>query len=802
MSHELLYTSVPPGLIPGVKGYCTVARTEGLPDRVALLLEQHLSDYRYNPAAGPSGNPVVSSHVRLLDSAGELSILSRKSPVDDHSGRQSVFAHHVVLGPGERPDGGPAWVLAQGLMLGAWDGRVGAIAAGRRPRAGDRPPGRCTAWERAGVDPGWAGALAEAFLAAPDRPAYLVYRPGRDLLPLLEDAVALLPVSRRWSLTFSTCFTGLPPNVPCAWRCVPAGSPEAQQAALLPQALVIHLDRAGEARGEGLVELARTGKRPAGAGAAATSVAEPDRPFSRPRYTLPGTSPRGESSAVSEAALIVTTGPAGLRRGRDEQSALGAWVLASSATALLFLGVLGGALWWANRGDESVGRASNAARQTKVALAPPPRPEEAPDRNAARPPVAPQPDAPKSTAPEPAKKAPEPETAPADAEPEAREVRFAHAGLPPASTSPAQHDTSDHTLEVVLPAADRYALRLRGIDDAEAAESMLVALPAEPGRTDALTVYRDPHKAGGKALGKAERLDLARVWVEDGRLHFRWAAELSRSLALPSRALRDCILEVRAGKTVTNVALRDALVDRKAVAPGALKGARPVGWKRDLDRPSRKMTVRSCQVMVGNDWRDVPPKADPNHRELTFPATRGDGEEDGFILRVRLADDGSELRAEVEPSLKQFDRMLDELGRDAAGFRAEIADLKPRITAGEFNLRNEQNNRDVLVAHLQLVRSQMPAGAGPLNGATPILDAAQKDVDAARGRCNDLARDLDVLRSRLKDAERGLAETRDDRKFYTQLRQDAERCQAAPIRARLGITVDGEEVDVARIGPG
>ena len=53
VSHELLYTSVPPGVIPGVKGYCTVARTAGLPDPLVTLLESHLSDYRHGPDVPP-----------------------------------------------------------------------------------------------------------------------------------------------------------------------------------------------------------------------------------------------------------------------------------------------------------------------------------------------------------------------------------------------------------------------------------------------------------------------------------------------------------------------------------------------------------------------------------------------------------------------------------------------------------------------------------------------------------------------------------------------------------------------------
>ncbi len=114
-----------------------------------------------------------------------------------------------MLGPDEQPEGGPAlgphataWptTTRSDFLLPAWDGFVGTIPAGRRPRPGDRRPGKCLNWERAGFDPGWAGVLAEAFLATPDPRPPLPHRtrPDLNLLPLIEDAVSLLPIERRW----------------------------------------------------------------------------------------------------------------------------------------------------------------------------------------------------------------------------------------------------------------------------------------------------------------------------------------------------------------------------------------------------------------------------------------------------------------------------------------------------------------------------------------------------------------------------------------------------------------------------
>ena len=45
---------------------------------------------------------------------------------------------------------------------------------------------------------------------------------GVHMLPLMNEAIALLPDEDRWKLTFSTYFTSLPAGMECAWRaCVP-----------------------------------------------------------------------------------------------------------------------------------------------------------------------------------------------------------------------------------------------------------------------------------------------------------------------------------------------------------------------------------------------------------------------------------------------------------------------------------------------------------------------------------------------------------------------------------------------------
>jgi hypothetical protein len=262
MAQELLYTSAPRGLKAGSRGFCTVEATAGLSPALVAVLES-LSAYRHLGPPGDSANPVVWSHVTLSLGGRSYSVVSRVADAGtDYSGRTNKIAHHVALEPAERPAGGPAWLVGQpGVMRAGFDGEPRTVPPRRLP-SGDRPLTVCSAWREAAGDAGWAGVLAEAFLADPNRPAYLVVPPGLDVRRLFEEAIALLPPDRRWSVTFTTSLTTLPQNVTCLWRAVLAGSKEAHDSRRFVQALRIDLTGPlGEPRGGSLVESARTGSR-------------------------------------------------------------------------------------------------------------------------------------------------------------------------------------------------------------------------------------------------------------------------------------------------------------------------------------------------------------------------------------------------------------------------------------------------------------------------------------------------------------------------------------------------------------
>ena len=358
MSQELFYTSAPRGLKSGSRDYCTVSRTQSVSPAMADLLET-LSGYRilfmpHDPRA--PRNPVAWSHVQMPIGPRLVSVLSRICASGlDYTGRTNKFAHHLALDDHERPPGGPAWLMSQnGFMVSAWDGHVGVIPTGRTPPSGDFAPRPAVAWSAVAGDAGWAGVLAETFLADPRRLVYLTYTPGLDLLPLFAEAQALLPADRRWEVGFNTYYTNLPPGITCQWRGIIADSPEIEETQKISNSLVLDLTQPlGEARGGDLVAQARTGAR------SATRVTPPPPPKVTPPPLLPSPSrPRAERQDRpgpdhSPAYDVAPAAPPPLRRpvpplqgprrreAEERKESLVPLIAGSAVVGLiLFLGVL------------------------------------------------------------------------------------------------------------------------------------------------------------------------------------------------------------------------------------------------------------------------------------------------------------------------------------------------------------------------------------------------------------------------------------------------------------------------------
>jgi hypothetical protein len=100
MPQQLIYTSAARGLVAGRSGYCTVARSAGMREALALRLEQ-LSYYQHLSLTGGQERPI--SAYRVVDIRGSrFHVLSRIQDAGlDYSGRTNFIAHHLVLAPEE-----------------------------------------------------------------------------------------------------------------------------------------------------------------------------------------------------------------------------------------------------------------------------------------------------------------------------------------------------------------------------------------------------------------------------------------------------------------------------------------------------------------------------------------------------------------------------------------------------------------------------------------------------------------------------------------------------------------------------
>lgn len=264
MALELIYTSAERGLRPGTRGYCTVAYTRGMLPQMIQLLEG-LSAYK---AIFPlhhereADNPVSISHYRPTMAGRNSSILSRVAPARaEHTQRSNKIAHHIVLRDGECPAAGPAWVAAQpGFFRAAWNEVPHAIVEPKPVPAGEATATHAAQWEAVTGDAGWAGVLAWHFLSQNSIPAYLLFEPGMDALPLIIEGLNLIPVRRRWEVTFNTYFTSLPAGATCIWRCCVPDADVVREVRRNPRALVVDLTAAlPEPKINELVTCAREG---------------------------------------------------------------------------------------------------------------------------------------------------------------------------------------------------------------------------------------------------------------------------------------------------------------------------------------------------------------------------------------------------------------------------------------------------------------------------------------------------------------------------------------------------------------
>lgn len=304
MAREIVITSVPRGVKLGRTGFQVAMQSAGMRDDVATALEK-MAGYRHLPT-GTGANPVSYFHRIAKSVAGQSNVIGRivDSGVD-FSNRSNKLAHMVVLDSGDLGAVGgasPAATLAaiENRLASTWTGgpeerQTPFSLAGIQAET----PAICALWKSTMGDAGWAGVLAER--AVRNEPTLIVGGDSspascRKMLDLFIESMALIPPSKRWSITFDTV-TLAPEGI--LWRGTYAGSPESQ--AVQPGVLVVDLVRAkpvpNSYDGFDLVQAARAGRTDSGPSTRSVALNAPSRSRSAP------------SDAVATAGTLGGHGP-------------------------------------------------------------------------------------------------------------------------------------------------------------------------------------------------------------------------------------------------------------------------------------------------------------------------------------------------------------------------------------------------------------------------------------------------------------------------------------------------------------
>jgi hypothetical protein len=218
-------------------------------------------------------------------------------------------------------------------------------------------------------------------------------------------------------------------------------------------------------------------------------------------------------------------------------------------------------------------------------------------------------------------------------------------------------------------------------------------------------------------------------------------------------------------------------------------GVRAITAGGDWEPPVRKLIIRSGEVKIGGVWKHLPDQISPDCRQLTTSPPEVKAVDapipplDPLILSVSLIEQGTKLHPKLEPSQKrlmeQADRFKKETQRSQQQERARTAEIaQAETTLRELPMRHRQATleaaqRGEIVAPLPSLREL----------SAPILQR------------------LDVLRNGIRNLEDQVRQSREREQALHQLVGACDEYRSAPIRVRLGIIVDGDEVDVARIGP-
>ena len=211
---ELVYTSLPQGLLAGRSGFTTAALTGGFPGNLISPIE-NLSGYKtLFPPGHPDEkcNPVNYSCQHYRFGATLYIVLSRISFYGlSYTGRSNILAHHLLFTADEllQIPGGPLAVLLAQENFPPWSGNPGMlpqkslknIKRKELPQSGE-------GWKKWAGDERWADYVAELFRNGQEKKLALAFDPkrisGGDILELYAEISAKLTPEEQLNFTFNT----------------------------------------------------------------------------------------------------------------------------------------------------------------------------------------------------------------------------------------------------------------------------------------------------------------------------------------------------------------------------------------------------------------------------------------------------------------------------------------------------------------------------------------------------------------------------------------------------------------------
>lgn len=232
--YELIYTSVPRGLLLGRSGFCPVAWTQGMPANYIPFLDRMDSYIHHLPNQGfDVEDPLVCYSCRHCKFGRRSLVLVSRivSSGLDFQGKNNKIAHHLIFADEQEylalPEGGISVCLAEENFLNRWEQSPGLLPP-FSPQTRSLNSNVALQWQSITGDAGWAGVIAEFFLRGLSPGFYIEYpsaTPARILLELIAEISRLLPKSRLSEFTFSTLFMPTPINWDCYLRFCQSDSP-------------------------------------------------------------------------------------------------------------------------------------------------------------------------------------------------------------------------------------------------------------------------------------------------------------------------------------------------------------------------------------------------------------------------------------------------------------------------------------------------------------------------------------------------------------------------------------------------